>query len=136
MTKPSRAAGLSWAWLFTALAALGLAAILSVVAGLIASAAAGADLPEGTWGWVWIAGGWFGLLAAALFGSLAVVTSRASGRGRPLVRIALAILAVVLVSLALLYLLQGGILGWLMLLAVPPALYVFWRRGSRTGDER
>jgi len=123
------------AWLFTALAALGLGAFLSVVAGLIASAA-GADLPEDEWGWVWIAGGWFGLLAAALFGSLAVVTSRASGRGRPFVRIALAILAVVLVSLVLLYLLQGSVLGWLLLLAMPPALYVFWRRGTRTGDDR
>jgi len=131
----TRSHRLSWAWLFTALAALGLGAFLSVVVGLIASAA-GADLPEGTWGWVWIAGGWFGLLGAALFGSLAVVTSRASGGGRPLVRIALAILAVVLVSLVLLYLVQGSVLGWLLLLAMPPALYVFWRRASRTGDER
>ena len=126
---------LTWAWLFTALAALGLGAFLSLVAGLIASAA-GADLPEDEWGWAWIAAGWFGLLGAALFGSLAVVTSRTSGRGRPLVRVALAILAVVLVSLVLLYIAQGDVLGWLLLLAVPPALYVLWRRGSRTGDER
>ncbi len=135
MIKPSRATGLSWAWLFTALAALGLGAFLSLVAGLIASAA-GAGFPEDRWGWIWIAGGWFGLLGAALFGSLAVVTSRASGAGRPLVRVALAILAVVLVALVLVYLVQGSVLGWLLLLALPPALYVFWRRAIRTGDDR
>jgi hypothetical protein len=124
---------LTWAWVFTALAALGLAAFFSLVVGLALKAAADVDLPEDEWGWAWIAVAWLGLLFSALFGTLAVATSRATGGGRPLVRAGLGLLAVVLVGLMVLFLVQGGALGWLLLVAVPPALYVLWRRGRGSG---
>lgn len=125
---------LTWAWLFTALAGLGLAAFFSLVVGLALKAAADVDLPEDEWGWAWIAVAWLGLLSSALFGTLAVVTSRATGGGRPLVRAGLGLLAVVFVALMVLFLITGGAFGWLMLLAVPPALYVLWRRGTGARD--
>lgn len=124
-----RSLRLTWAWVFTALAGLGLVAFLSLVVGLVLSAAADVDLPEDEWGWAWIGAAWMGLLSSALFGTLAVVTSQATGRGRPLVRIALGALAAVLIALVIVFLTQGGVLGWLLLLATPPALYVLWRRG-------
>jgi hypothetical protein len=122
---------MTWAWVFTGLAALGLAAFFSLVVGLALKAAADVDLPEDEWGWAWIAVAWLGLLFSALFGTLAVATSRATGGGRPLVRGGLGLLAVVLIGLMVLFLVQGGALGWLLLVAVPPALYVLWRRAGR-----
>jgi hypothetical protein len=125
---------MTWAWVFTGLAALGLAAFFSLVVGLALKAAADVDIPEDEWGWAWIAVAWLGLLFSALFGTLAVATSHATGGGRPLVRGGLGLLAVVLLGLMVLFLVQGGALGWLLLVAVPPALYVLWRRAGRGGE--
>lgn len=124
---------LTWAWLFTALAALGLAAFLSLTGALVASAVADVDLPEDDWGWAWISAAWLGVLFAALFGSLAVATSQPSARPTILTRIGLGLLAVVLIFVVVLFFARGGITGWLLLVAAPPALYVLWRRARRSG---
>lgn len=125
---------LTWAWLFTALAGLGLAAFLSLMGALVARAVADVDLPEDEWAWAWISAAWLGVLLAALFGMLAVATSQPSARPTVFTRIGLGLLAVVLIFVVVLFFARGGVVGWLLLVSVPPALYVLWRRG-RKGSE-
>jgi MFS family permease len=123
---------LTWAWLFAALALLGLAAFLSLVVALLLRTYADISLPEDERGWAWIAIGWSGLLAAILFGSLAVIASRAG----PRTGIVLGVLAL-LWALAAASIPSGPLAVVFLALSAFAALYLLWRwRKARSPHDR
>jgi asparagine N-glycosylation enzyme membrane subunit Stt3 len=71
-----------------------------------------------------------GLLSAAVFGTLALITSRGDIVMGPRGRIGLGVLAVISV-LVLAFVAGGAVAGALVILIVPVVLYLLSRRGRR-----
>ncbi len=64
------------------LSSLGLAAFVSYIGLIVAVHVSDWDGLQGDWGWAWIAAGYYGGLAALIFGGLALVLRRRPPRRR------------------------------------------------------
>ena len=123
---------------FGLLALLGLAAFLSLIGAVIAHSVGAVDLPEDESAWVWISIGWLGLIAAFIFGTLAVIASKpAALTGVRARRIGLGLLGG-LCLLGGLALLPGGLdpVSVALVAVGAAALVVLWRdmRRERGGQ--
>lgn len=131
--------------LFALLALLGLATWLSLMGGIIANRLGAVDLPEGDLAWAWIFAGWYGLIAAVLFGTLALATSRFAGPVPIMARrIGLVLLGPVAVIIGLSVIWQAlalvptlRVATLILVLLGAAAIYVLWRRQrERAGNDR